>query len=466
MTEFANMLMQGIGVFFLIYLLLYASFLFFSVAAGAFRMYQNNRMAQGRIEKKHKYYLPVSLLVPAYNEEVTIVDSVRSLLDLNYRRYEVIVIDDGSRDNTADELIKAFNMRLRRRPIHQRLKCQPAKAIYETQTGKIKLTLICKANGGKGDALNMGINASQYPYFICVDADSMLQADSLEKIFQPVLEDDSVVAVGGMVRVAQHVEMDKGKVKSYRLPRNPTECMQVIEYDRSFMASRIFMDHYNGNLIVSGTFGLFKKDVVVAAGGYDSETLGEDMELVVRLHVFCRNNKQNYSIRYTPNAVCWSQAPTSLRDLCKQRRRWHLGLLQSMFFHRRIFGNLRFGLVSWVSYMYYLLFEVLSPFVEVFGMLSLVVASALGLLNFSFMIWYLLLYTVYGTILSVTAFCQRIYSQQLKITALDTVRAVLMCFLESGFYRYILSFVRITSLIGYKKRKNQWGVIKRVKHSG
>jgi cellulose synthase/poly-beta-1,6-N-acetylglucosamine synthase-like glycosyltransferase len=223
------------------------------------------------------------------------------------------------------------------------------------------------------------------------------------------------------------------------------------------------MDQFNGNLIISGAFGLFKKDIVVAAGGYDSNTLGEDMELVVKLHVFCRNNNIKYSLRYEPNAICWSQTPTSLKDLMKQRRRWFLGLFQSMIKYHRIFINLRFGLVSFISYMYYLLFELLSPAVEVFGIISMAVAWNFGILNTSFMIKFFLLYSVYGAILTITAFFQRIYTQNLKITLSDALKAVFMCLLENIFFRYVISFVRVTAFIGYKKKKKEWGTITRIK---
>ena len=463
MNGWVEIFLRGVGTFFLLYLILYATYLFLSVLVGAWRLYQHDRMAQIRNELRHDYYVPISVLVPAYNEEVTIVDSVRSLMELNYRLYEIIVIDDGSKDETAARLIEAFSMRRVERPVHLRLKCRPLKAVYEAPGTKVKLTLVRKENGGKGDSLNMGINVSRYPYFLCMDADSLLQKDSLEKIAQPVLEDDCVVAVGGLIRVAQCVEMENGEVVGYHLPANPVTCMQVMEYDRSFLASRILMDQFNGNLIISGAFGLFKKETVVAAGGYDAGTLGEDTELVVKLHVYCRNNQQKYAIRYEPNAVCWSQAPTSLKDLMKQRRRWHLGLFQSMVLHRQIFANPRFGLVSWISYMYYLLFELLSPAIEVFGILTMVLAACFGFLNVPFMLRYFLFYAAYGAAMTMTAFFQRIYTQNLRITLLDAARALAMCFMESLFFRYVLSFVRVTSFIGYKRKKNQWGAIKRVK---
>ena len=456
---------DAVALFFLLYLIVYASYLFLSVAMGAFRLYQRDRMLDIKNELKHEFYFPVSILVPAYNEEVTILDSVRSLLDLDYRLYEVIVVDDGSKDRTSQILAEAFKLQKVSRPIRRIVPAKAVEAVYEGICNGISLTLIRKENGGKGDALNMGINASRYPYFVCIDADSMLQKDSLERIVQPVMEDDTVVAVGGLIRVAQCIELEEGNVVGYHLPKNVLPSMQVMEYDRSFLASRILLDGFNGNLIISGAFGLFKKDVVAAVGGYDCHTLGEDMELVMKMHVFCRCNDIPYSIRYEPNAVCWSQAPGSLSDLAKQRRRWHLGLFQSLMKYRDMFLRTRFGLVGTVSYFYYLVYELLSPFIEVFGLIATALAAFLGYLSVPFMISFYILYAAYGAILTITAFFQRIYTQKLKISRSDTIRAVIMCFLENVFFHFFLSFVRTTAFKGYRKRKLQWGSIKREKHS-
>ena len=465
MLQGAEVFFDGAALFFLIYLIIYASFLFLSVATGAYRLYKRDKMLDIKNELKHDFYFPISILVPAYNEEVTILDSVRSLLDLDYRLYEVIVLDDGSKDRTTDILVDAFHLTRTNRPIRKTVACQPEEAIYEGVYNGIRLTLIRKKNGGKGDALNMGINASNYPYFVCIDADSMLQKDSLKKIVQPVMENDKVVAVGGLIRVAQCIHLEEGNVISYHLPHNLRIGMQVMEYDRSFLASRIFMDGFNGNLIISGAFGLFKKEIAAAAGGYDTHTLGEDMELVMKLHAFCRCNDIPYSIRYEPNAVCWSQAPGSLKDLAKQRRRWHLGLFQSLVKYRNMFMKTRYGLIGSVSYLYYLVYELLSPFIEVFGLLVTFLAAAMGYLSVPFMIGFYLLYAAYGSILTITAFFQRVYTQKLKVSRTDMVRAVILCFMENIFFHFFLSFVRVTAFAGYRRKKLQWGSIKREKHS-
>ena len=275
---------------------------------------------------------------------------------------------------------------------------------------------------------------------------------------------DHVVAVGGLIRVAQCVKF-AGDTIQYHLSDNFLASMQVMEYDRSFLASRILLDGFNGNLIISGAFGLFRKDVVIACGGYANNTLGEDMELVAKMHVFCRNNQRKYAIRYEPNAVCWSQAPSSLGDLMKQRRRWHLGLLQCMWRYRFICLKPLYGFVGSLSYLYYLFYELLSPIIEVFGLGVTLIAGLVGRLSVAFMIRFYLLFAIYGTILTITAFFQRIYTQNLKISRSDIFRACLMCLIENVFFRFVLDYVRFMAFIGYGKRKNQWGSIKRFKHS-
>ncbi len=459
-------ILKFVNWFFLFYLMVYATYLLLSVSVGAWDLYYANKMRRIKNEIKHDFYFPVSIVVPAYNEEVTIVDSIESLLQLEYRLYEIIIVDDGSSDDTVKVLVEHFKMRMVHRPIRKRLICEQEKAVYKAEGLRVPVILISKHNGGKGDALNMGINASSYPYFLCIDADSMLQADSLEKIVQPVMEEDNVVAVGGLVRAAQSLKIKDGKRVGYRMPWNLVTSMQIMEYDRSFLAARILMDRFNGNMIISGAFGLFKKDMVIAAGGYDRETLGEDMELVVRLHVFCRNNKIPYSVRYEPDAVCWSQVPESLGDLRKQRRRWHMGLFQSLMKHRKVFMNPVYGWLGMVSYLYYLLYELLSPMFQVIGWAAMAASAVTGILNWDFMIRFYLMYTMYNAVLTITIFFQRIYTLNLKMSALDSVKAVVVCVLENVFFRLFLDVVRATAFIGYGKRKKQWGEIKRVKQDG
>lgn len=461
MMEVFQTFFNWISVFFVLYLIGYSTFLFLAVAVGSSTLYSCRRRNWLKNELMDDYYVPVSILVPAYNEAVTIEATVRSLLALDYKLYEIIVVDDGSSDETSQRLIDAFQLRQVARPIRRQTPCQREEFVYESLSQKVPITLIRKKNGGKADALNMGINAAKYPYFICMDADSVLQHDSLEKIVRPVLENDNVVAVGGAVRPCNGTQIVDGRVVGYRLPKNILACMQVLEYDRSFLAARILFDKFNGSIIISGAFGLFKKDVVIAAGGYELDTMGEDMELVVKLHVYCRKNEIPYLIKYATDAVCWSQAPETFGDLRKQRRRWHIGLFQCMTKHRAMLANPKYGLVGLISYLYFLLYELLSPYIEIFGLLTIVLAFMVNLINLPFMVLFFLIYAVYSSVLSLTAFFARIHTVSMKLSAADVAKAIFLCFFEVSFLRFFLAWVRVTALFGYKKKKTNWGSIAR-----
>jgi len=461
MIMFTSQLLYFASLFFIAYLLLYAIFSYLAIAIGAYKLYQHDRIL--RIKKDLEYrHFPISILVPAYNEEITIISSIKSLLAIDYHPYEIVVIDDGSTDKTSQRLIDAFGMEPTTRTIEHKLQCQPQDKLYEKVVNGITITLIRKKNGGKGDALNMGINACNYPYFICMDADSKLLRDSLKKIIQPIIEDNTVVSVGGMLLISQCVLIDDSNALRFRFPANLIVSLQVVEYARSFLSSRILMDSFNGNLIISGAFGLFNKSMVVATGGYSPNCLGEDMELVLKLHGFCRNNNIKYRMRYQPEAICMTQVPMSLKDLRAQRRRWHLGLFQSMHIHRRIMLNHNFGLVSFFSFLYYLFYELVAPFIEVFGIFTVILAAYFGLLDVGAMVLFFSLYALYGGALSLASFSQHMYIQKLKISSIDMLKTLFLCILEFGFFRHTLVFVRFAAFFRYGKNKRVWGKIKRV----
>ncbi len=463
MREAILWFLTAVECFFILYMVGYASFLFLSVTVGTSDLYAARRRNLLRNELSNDYYVPVSVIVPAHNEGVTIEATIQSLLALDYKLYEIIVVDDGSTDDTVQVLREAFRMQPISRPIQRRIPCRPEVAVYETRAWKVPITLVSKENGGKADALNMGVNVSNYPYFLCMDADSVLQQDSLEKIVRPVLEDERVVAVGGTVRPCNGATIEQGRVVRYRMPGKLLAAMQVLEYDRSFLASRILFDRFNGNIIISGAFGLFRKSAVVDVGGYDPTTMGEDMELVVKLHVFCRENGRPYRIRYVPDAVCWTQVPERLRDLCRQRRRWHIGLFQSMSKYRSILANPKYGAISMVSYFYFLIYELFSPYIEMLGLFATAVAFAVQLINVPFMIAFFAIYVVYTALLSLTAFLARVHTVDLRVSFGDLCKAVGLCVVEVSCLRFVLAWVRMTALIGYRKKKHTWGRIERQK---
>lgn len=243
-----------VNVFFVIYLIGYSTFLFISVIVGSIDLYRQSKTSKLKEKIENDYEIPISIIIPAHNEEVTVTDTVKSLLALEYQNYEIIIVDDGSTDSTAQKIIYEFNLHPVNRPINYKIKCKEKKYIYESYNQKVPITLVMKQNGGKADSLNMGINVAQKPYFICMDADSLLQYDSLKKISSAILEDSKIVACGGLIRISNGAEFNKGKIKTNGLPKKLLPAMQVLEYDRSFFASRIMLDRFNGNLIISGAF--------------------------------------------------------------------------------------------------------------------------------------------------------------------------------------------------------------------
>ena len=460
-SAFVQAFLWVVGAFFVLYLIGYATFLFLSVSVGASVLNRRKREARYRSHIARDCYVPVSIIVPAHNEGVTIVESVKSLMMLDYKLYEVIVVDDGSEDGTPQKVIEAFGLERVDMPIRTVLETQPVRDVWMGMVGDLPLVLVRKENGGKSDALNVGINAARYPYFVCIDADSMLQRDSLREIVAPVIEDDTVVAVGGLVRPANGIKMEGGRVQSYSLPHKIIPAMQVLEYDRSFLSARILLDQFNGNLIISGAFGLFRKDLVIAMGGYDAHTVGEDMELVTRLHVFCRGNKIPYRIRYAPDAICWSQAPETLRDLIKQRRRWHTGLFESMRKHGKLFANFGYGPVAVLSYTYFLIYELLQPVIELFGLVTVAIAFAFNFINVPFMVVFFFIYAAYAALMSLSAFFSRVQTRDLKLTASDVLRAVLLALLEVSVLRFIMAVTRMLALVGYRRRGRRWETVGR-----
>ena len=451
--ETVKTILKVAEIIFVLYLAGYSTFLFASVLVGSNQLFTDIKKRQLHNAIHHDYYVPISVIVPAYNEEVTIVQTIRSLLSLDYHTYEIVVVNDGSKDSTAQIVIDTFGLHEVQRPIRRQVPCKNQVSIYEGSRGRVSITLINKENGGKADSINMGINASQFPYFVCMDADSILERDSLTRIVVPVLENQNVIAVGSMIRISNDSVFKDGRLVQYQLPRKLIPAFQVLEYERSFLASRILLDKFNANLIISGAFGLFRKDAVVNVGGYQVGSMGEDMELIVKLHDYYRSNDLPYAIKYAYDAVCWTQAPERLRDLLKQRKRWHIGLMQSMTRHPKL-------IATW-SYLYYLLYELLSPAIELFGILVTLLAYSFGLLDVKYMLTLLVVYAVFGSMLTLISFLTRNFLSDVRIRKRDVLKAFLICIPENLCLRFLLEWIRLISVLFYRGKKTRWGQIKR-----
>lgn len=461
--EITKHILEIIELFFIIYLIGYTLILGASILVGAISVYEKRRRKELNNIIESDDDIKISILVPAYNEEITITQTIESLVKLDYKEFEIIVLDDGSKDKTSEKVKKFCNMKKIERFTLDKIKTKPIKEIYEGMYENRRVTLVRKKNGGKADSLNVGINVANYPWFMCIDADSILQSDSLKKIIEPIIVDNRVIASGGAIMLNNGVEFKNGKITKYDLPKNILAAMQVIEYNRTFLASRILFDKINANLIISGAFGLFRKDVVIAAGGYEPATRGEDMELVIKLHTFCRTNNIKYKMRYVPDAICWTQAPESFGDLAKQRKRWHIGLFECMSKYKEILMKPQYGAVGSIAYIYFLIYELLSPYIEFSGVIVTILLYLTSIINIKYMIWFYIFYTVLGMAITVVAYFTTIYINELTIDAKKIFKVIGLCFFEVGFLRFVLTFVRFTSLLGYRKNKYKWDKIKRQK---
>jgi cellulose synthase/poly-beta-1,6-N-acetylglucosamine synthase-like glycosyltransferase len=310
---------------------------------------------------------PISILTPAYNEEAGIVDSVLAFLSLEYPNLQVIVINDGSKDKTLEKLKDRFDLEPVNLVIRNQIKTKPVRAAYQSLKDP-RLIVVDKENGGKAEALNVGLNVCRTPLVCCVDADSLIDRHALLRMVEPYLYDEShVIGVGGTVHLANGCLVKEGKVQKAELPASWIARFQVLEYLRAFLFGRMGFNRLGGNLIISGAFGLFLRDAIIQAGGYTRDTVGEDMEIVVRLHKAMREARKKYRIIYIPDPVCYTEAPETFAILRKQRDRWQRGLIETLERHKDMFFNPRFGRVGFIVFPFFVFFEFLGPLIEFFG---------------------------------------------------------------------------------------------------
>ena len=404
---------------------------------------------------------PISVIVPAYNEEAIIVSCVRSLLQLSYSEFELVVVNDGSKDQTLEVLRQEFNLISFPEAYRVRLPTKPVKGIYVSTTYP-NLRVIDKENGGKADSMNVGINAARCPLFCVIDSDSILQHCSLQMAVQPFLEDPRTVACGGTIRIANGCQVRGGFLERAELPANPLALFQVAEYLRSFLFGRLGWSSINALLIVSGAFGLFHKETVVSVGGFNLNTLGEDMELIMRLHRVLIERRVPYRIAFVPDPLCWTEAPEDLRTLRSQRVRWQHGLGDCVMLNRGLLFKRGSGLVGWVALPFFLVFEWLGPVLEVLGYVFVVVTYLLGLLSFASALLFLLLAIGMGMLLSVSS----LLLEELSFRTYPKMRHILLLFVvaiaENFGYRQLNSYWRVVGLVKWLVgRKPAWGEMKR-----
>jgi cellulose synthase/poly-beta-1,6-N-acetylglucosamine synthase-like glycosyltransferase len=403
----------------------------------------------------------ISILAPAHNEEATVTESIRSLLTLRYPSLEVVLVNDGSSDATLDVLKRDFDLvAVHAAPIRRRIDTQPIRGLYRSKRTPA-LVVVDKENGGKADALNAGLVVATGELACAIDADTIVEPDALQRMIRPFLLDDNVVAAGGTLRVVNGAEVRAGRVVKERAPRRFLPGVQAVEYLRAFLAGRVGWNRLGGNLIISGAFGLFRREPMIAAGGYRHDTVGEDMELVVRMRRLARERGGPELIVFVPDPVAWTEVPRRLRILGRQRDRWHRGLADVIERHRGVILNPRYGAMGLVVAPYFLFVELLAPVVELVGVLVTVVGLILGLVDVEFALLFLLV--VYGLGLVLTALTLAL--EEWTFCGYGGLRDRLMLLLfgalESFGYRQLTAFWRLRGLVRHWRGHGDWGAMER-----
>ena len=406
---------------------------------------------------------PVTILVPAWNEQEVIVDSVRSILRTDYPSLEVVVIDDGSTDGTLNRLITAFRLVKMDLIYRPRLTTKSLRGFYLNPRIP-NLLVISKENGGKPDALNVGINICRTPYFCTLDADCFLERDALLRLMRPIVRSPiNTVASGGIVRILNGCEVQDGKVVKVRLPKTGIERFQVVEYLRSFLFGRTGWDLLGGTLIVSGAFAVFHRETVIDTGGFQHETVTEDMDLIVQIHRWATHHKRKIKMKFTSDPVCWTECPSTLKMLGRQRRRWQLGLCQTLWKSSEILFNGRFGAIGMISFPFHLYVEGLGAVVEFLGYFMVPLALIFGMVPVPLFVLFVVLSVVYGAFLSVGSVLLEELTYRRYPSFRELMTLLWYAVLENIGYRQLVLFYRVQGVLRFVTGFRRW---EKVAHVG
>ncbi|MHA6316310.1 glycosyltransferase family 2 protein [Altererythrobacter sp. CAU 1778] len=403
----------------------------------------------------------ISVLAPAFNEELNIVESTRSLMALQYPDFEVVVINDGSKDATLQRLIEEFSLVRVERFVDTIVRHAPVRGFYASPHYP-RLLVVDKENGGKSDALNAGINCCRTSLFCAIDADSILEPDALLRVVRPFIDDPHLtIAAGGTIRIANGCKVDSGRISEINLPRNFLALVQIVEYLRAFLMARLGLGKMQALTVISGAFGLFRRRTVVEVGGYSHGTVGEDMELVIKLHRLMRDRGQEYRIDFIAEPVCWTECPDSLKILSRQRARWQRGSLECFAKHRDMLFNPKYGRIGFVGFGQILLVDVLGPLVEMTGYFLIPLLWALGLLALPWLLAFLAVTFTFGIFLSVAT----LVLEEIQLRRFPKIRELLLlasvAVLENFGYRQMSNLWRIQGWWQFLRKQEGWGTMTR-----
>lgn len=454
----------GLLLYSVILLVFYIFIGIYSIGATRWYLHKNS-FSDYRILAASPHCPSVSILAPAYNEATSIIENVRSLLSIYYHNLEVIIINDGSKDDSLQKLIDAYQLEKIDYFVRYSLPTREVRGIYKSKNPVYKkLVVIDKVNGGKADALNTGINISRNDYIVCIDVDCILEQDAVLKMVKPFLETrhKRVIASGGVVRIANSCTIKNGRLIKVHLPEEYLPRSQALEYIRAFLLGRMAWSRLNGLLIISGAFGAFDKEIAIACGGYNHNTVGEDMELVVRMRRYMEEQRIPYRVTYIPDPLCWTEAPASFRILGRQRNRWMRGTIETMREHKKVFFNPKYRLLGMVSYPYWFFFEMLAAPIELCGMILFLILTFLGMVSWNeflslllFIISFGYLYSVFAIFMEVTTYNQ--YKRRREVGKL-----LVAAFLEPFIFH---PFIVLSSVMGhidfFIRKKKSWGEMTR-----
>lgn len=402
----------------------------------------------------------VTVIAPAYNESATIVDNIRALLSLYYNNLDVVIINDGSKDDSLEKIMREYELEKVNYYFDYRLPCERIRGVYKSVNRSFKkLTVIDKVNGGKADALNAGLNVCRNDLVVSIDADSVIEPDALIKLVKPFLEakEKRVIGVGGVVRIANSCDISGGFIRKINLPSRFLPRAQVLEYTRAFLIGRMAWSELDGLLLISGAMGMFDREILIKAGGYSIRTVGEDMEMVVRIRRYMAERDEEYEVAYIPDPLCWTEVPANLKVLARQRSRWTRGTMETLFMHRKLFLNRKYKSLGLLGYPFWLFVEYLAPIVEFFGITWFIFLVISGRLNvpffldlFGFVYFFAVSLSIWSVLFEEITFHK--YEKKR-----DVLKMIVTAFLEPVFYHPLVMFLSVKGNVDKLMKRNTWG---------
>lgn len=406
------------------------------------------------------HYLPITVICPMYNEAEGAVANVRSLLSLRYNDIQVLVVNDGSTDQTLERLVEAFHLRPSQRVVRRLLPMQPVRGIYES-IYTTNLLVVDKANGGKSDALNCGLNLARYPLVCCIDGDSLLENDALLRMVRPFLDDPRTVACGGVIRPLNGCKVTPVGIRGMSLPANWLARFQVVEYLRAFLYGRVGLASFGSLFVLSGAFALFRKETLLQCGGFAAGTVGEDFEMIVRIHHRLRKEGRPYRVTMVPDPICWTEVPERWKTLARQRNRWQRGLLETLWEHRAMWFNPRYGRIGLFSMPYFLLFEALAPLIELGGYALFLWFALTGSINSAFALLFLWLALFLGLLNSLVGVILEVHMTH-RYPGLKSILGLFgISLLENFGFRQLTLWWRLRGWVDFLRGKRHWGHMER-----